>query len=143
MDNDNQPHYSPPRFPALLAIQCHPFFVSETTASEQRAADKGEVLASLHWLLFKTLPSLIFSELHVLFVREKLICNSQKLAVSVEMRYTLVLFLMDCGGGAETNKRIILPPLRSATLSDTLLCFLFSCVRGRILGNGKAYGSRR
>lgn len=100
MEDDHQPPPPPPsappfsRFSALLAFQCHPFLVSETSAYGQRAGDKGEVLSSLQWLLFKSLPSLILSELHVLFVREKLICNSQKLAVSLEMsvRYTLVCF---------------------------------------------------
>lgn len=53
----------------LLAFQSHPCLVSETSASEQRAGDKhDEVSASLQWLPFKTLHSLMFSERHVLFV---------------------------------------------------------------------------
>lgn len=132
---------SPPRFSALLAFQCHPILVSKTTASEQRTSDKGEVLASLHWLRLKTLPSLIFSELHNLFVREKRFCNSHKLRLRGNVcALNTSLFLMDCRRGVETNNP---PARRSAALSDTLLCFLFSCGRGRIFGNGKAYGSNR
>lgn len=143
MNGDHRP--PPPLLSFCCRFKVTPCLVSETTSSEQRADDKDEVSASLQWLPFKTLHSLIFSERHVLFVTQKLSRNLQKLAVSLEMslRCTQVCFRSDGLWGEQKIETNNPTARRTAALSDTLLCFLFACGRGRIFGKGKTYGSRR